>query len=76
MNNQIAQNILAIEKRVLAACKNAGRSRSEVKLVAVSKTFPASFIQEAIRSGVLEFGENYIPEGSQKAHEIKLEPPI
>ena len=36
MNNQIAQNILAIEKRVLAACKNAGRSRSEVKLVAVS----------------------------------------
>lgn len=71
MGEQIAQNILTIENIVLAACKNAGRSRSEVRLVAVSKTFPESFILEAIGSGVLEFGENYIPEGSQKAHSIK-----
>lgn len=75
MNESIAQNILAVENKVLAACKNAGRPRSGVTLVAVSKTFPASFIKEAINAGVLEFGENYIPEGSQKAHLIKQEYP-
>lgn len=71
MSSVIAQNLREIETRILAACKKSGRSRSEVRLVAVSKTFPSDSIIEAIENGQMEFGENYIPEGSQKAGLIK-----
>jgi len=75
MSDLIAQNIISIEHKLVAACQKANRSRSEVTLVAVSKTFPESFIREAISCGIFEFGENYIPEGSQKAHAIKSDYP-
>ena len=75
MSGLISQNIAEIEKRIIAACQKSGRARSEVTLIAVSKTFPLNLIREAIESDLLVFGENYIPEGSQKAQTIKLETP-
>ncbi len=62
----IAENLKALEKRIQAACDRAGRSRSEITLVAVSKTRPAEQIAEAIQAGVTDIGENRVQEASAK----------
>jgi PLP dependent protein len=62
----IADNLAAVEKRIVAACKRAGRSRDEVTLVAVSKTFPAERVTEAIAAGVTHVGENRVQEARDK----------
>jgi PLP dependent protein len=62
----IAQNIAQIEERIAAACRRAGRRREDVKLVAVSKTFPAERIREAYQAGLRDFGENRVQEAAAK----------
>lgn len=62
----IRDNLLAVERRVVGACVRAGRRREEVTLVAVSKTFPASFVAEAIAAGVTDVGENRVQEARDK----------
>ena len=44
----------------------AGRPRSTVQLLAVSKTFPAESVLEAMAAGQRAFGENYLQEGVEK----------
>ena len=58
----LKDNYDAIEARVSAACTRAGRARSEVTLIAVSKTKPVSMLQEAYDFGVRQFGENKVQE--------------
>jgi pyridoxal phosphate enzyme (YggS family) len=62
----IRDNVAAVETRIARACERAGRSREEVTLVAVSKTFPASFVDEAIEAGIAEVGENRVQEAREK----------
>ena len=62
----IRDNIAAVEKRIERACARAGRAREDVKLVAVSKTFPAEFVDEAIAAGITEIGENRVQEARDK----------
>ena len=50
-----------------AACKKSGRSLSDVRLIAVSKTKPAEMVLEAYRAGVRDFGENKVQEILEKA---------
>ena len=45
--NTLRENLLAVEDRIETACKRAGRKRSEVTLVAVSKTKPVEMLREA-----------------------------
>ena len=47
-----------------------GRVASEIKLVAVSKTHPASVLREAISAGITVFGENKVQEAESKIDEI------
>ena len=54
----IRENLMDVERRIQQACLRSGRERSAVKLIAVSKTKPASMIQEAAAAGMLDFGEN------------------
>lgn len=49
-----------------AACDRAGRSREEVRLIAVSKTKPVSDIEEVLTTGILDYGENKVQELSDK----------
>ncbi len=58
----IKENLASVEERILAACGRAGRSRSDVTLVAVSKTNPVERIREAYDAGVRDFGENKVKE--------------
>ena len=62
----IRDNVAEVEARIVRACERAGRSREEVTLVAVSKTFPANFIDEAIEAGITEVGENRVQEAREK----------
>lgn len=63
---EIAANIAALETRIAAACARAGRARSEVTLVAVTKTFPASDVELAIDAGMTDIGENKVQEARDK----------
>ena len=62
----IAANLQAVEATIQAACVAANRPRSTVQLLAVSKTFPAEAVLEAIEAGQRAFGENYVQEGVDK----------
>ena len=55
-----------MEDRIAKALKRAGRSRSEVTLLAVSKKFSARAIEEAYDAGLRHFGENYVQEFAEK----------
>jgi PLP dependent protein len=59
-----------VEGAIAAACQRAGRRREEVKLMAVSKTHPASAIIEAVAAGVRLFGENRVQEFQQKSEQL------
>ncbi|HEY6489894.1 MAG: YggS family pyridoxal phosphate-dependent enzyme [Terracidiphilus sp.] len=63
---QLAENLAKLEDAIAAACRNAGRPRSDVELMAVSKTCPASTIAEAAALGLTLFGENRVQEFAGK----------
>lgn len=58
----IRENIAAVQEVINAACDQAGRKRSEVTLIAVSKTKPIELLQEAYDAGCRDFGENKVQE--------------
>ena len=59
MNENNYKNVL---KKIENACIKAGRDRSEVKLIAVSKTKPVSDIMQVYEMGQRVFGENKVQE--------------
>jgi pyridoxal phosphate enzyme (YggS family) len=66
----IAANLQAVRARIAAACHAAGRPADAVQLLAVSKTWPAGSVREALAAGQRAFGENYVQEGIAKAAEM------
>ena len=58
--------LLEVEKEIACACAEAGRERSSVTLIAVSKTFAADAITPVIESGQRVFGENRVQEAKAK----------
>ena len=62
----IADNIQQVHERVARACAQAGRPVRSVTLLAVSKTFGADAVREAVAAGEHRFGENYVLEGLEK----------
>jgi PLP dependent protein len=63
----LRESIEHLEERIAQACRIAGRPRSEIELMAVSKTFPAEAILEAASLGLTLFGENRVQEFASKA---------
>ncbi len=59
-----------VESRIANAASRSGRRRSDIVLLAVTKKFPASVIQEAYALGLREFGENYVQEFEAKRGEL------
>ncbi|HEU4888702.1 MAG TPA: YggS family pyridoxal phosphate-dependent enzyme [Thermoanaerobaculia bacterium] len=64
--DDIRAGAAAVEARIAAACVRAGRVREDVKLVAVSKTFPASDVEHVIAAGIADVGENKVQEARDK----------
>ena len=56
----------AVERSIADACREAGRERAAVTLVAVSKTFDADAIVPVIAAGQRVFGENRVQEAKAK----------
>ena len=67
---QLAAALEDVRARIDAAAKAAGRAPAEVKLLAVTKTFPASDAALLADLGMLDLGENREQEGSDKAAEV------
>ncbi len=66
----IPEQLADIRQRLHLACERAGRDSSAVRLVAVSKTFPAADILEAVSAGQLRFGESKLQEAEPKIAEL------
>lgn len=54
----IKENLAEVERRISAAAERSGRKRSDITFIAVTKTHPVEMMNEAIRLGVTDIGEN------------------
>jgi PLP dependent protein len=55
-----------VHNRIEEAAKRSGRVKSDIRLIAISKTHPVEILQEAITLGVTELGENRVQEAESK----------
>ena len=62
----IGSNLQEVKRRIAAACVGAGRDANTVTLLAVSKTFGADVVREALAAGQQAFGENHVQEALAK----------
>jgi PLP dependent protein len=64
--SDLRANKEAVEARILAACRRAGRDPAEIRLIWVSKNHPRERILEALALGARHFGENRVQEALEK----------
>jgi len=68
--SQLTQALYQVQSQLATAAQAAGRHPDTVRLLAVSKTFPADAIREVYAAGQRAFGENYVQELAAKATEL------
>ena len=66
----LKEKLEQVETRIANAAARAGRQRSDITLLAVTKKFPAALIRDAYSLGLREFGENYAQEFEGKRAEL------
>jgi hypothetical protein len=71
----LAERLAEVQRRIAAAARACGRPLEGIRLVAVSKTFPAEAVRQAAAAGVSEIGENYIQEAREK-HDLLGDVPL
>lgn len=59
---ELQEKLAEVRANIAETAKNAGRDATSVRLLAVSKTFPADDVLEALAAGQIEFGENRVQE--------------
>lgn len=64
--SDIGSRLVEVQARIAAAAERVSRDPGEVRLVAVSKTFPLHVLQDAIEAGVTDLGENRAAEFQEK----------
>ena len=67
----IADRLAAIRARIERAARHADRDPSRVKILAVSKTHPPEAVLEAVRAGLVAFGENRVQEAEAKIPAVR-----
>ena len=67
----ILSNLQATREAIAQAARAAQRGVADVRLLAVSKTFPAEAVREAYRGGQTAFGENYLQEALEKMEVLR-----
>jgi pyridoxal phosphate enzyme (YggS family) len=65
----VRSNLQSVRSRIDAAARRAGRDPSDIRLIAVSKTFSADHVRAAWAAGQRDFGENKVQEALQKIGE-------
>ena len=71
--NSLANSFHQIQERIEQACEKAGRSKSEVQLLAVSKKQPLEKLKSAYDLGQRSFGENYWQELKEKKAQLSAD---
>jgi len=66
----LAKNLKSVQQRLHEAAKRANRPEKNIKLLAVSKTKPASDIEQVYQAGQHDFGENYLQEAIEKINDL------
>ncbi len=69
----LAVRLADVRARMGAAAERSGRQPDEVRLIAISKTQPASAVKQLIELGAVDFGENRVQEAEGKIAEIGRE---
>src|SRR5574344_911337 len=72
----IANQLRTVQAQIAVAAQFAGRVPASVRLLAVSKTFPAEAVRAAALAGQHDFGENYIQEGVEKIVALQAMPDL
>ncbi|AHI00464.1 YggS family pyridoxal phosphate-dependent enzyme [Kutzneria albida] len=67
---ELAAGLAEIQARIQSACAYAGRDPGEVRLLAVTKTWPAADVAHLVDLGLTEFAENRDQEAAPKAVEL------
>ncbi|BCJ61176.1 YggS family pyridoxal phosphate-dependent enzyme [Micromonospora endophytica] len=67
---ELAAGLARVRSRIADACAAAGRERSEVTMIAVTKTYPASDVIALAGLGVTDVGENRDQEAAAKAAQV------
>ena len=67
----IASRWQVLNKRIKTAAEAAGRPQNSVRLIAVSKTFPAEYVRQAYAAGQRAFGESYVQEALAKIDALR-----
>src|SRR5580658_7100122 len=67
----LTERLSAVRVRIARAAEHARRDPAGILLLAVTKIFPASVIQEAYDLGLRDFGENYVQEFEEKAPAVR-----
>jgi len=62
----IYDNLATVTEQIAIAARAVGRLPADIKLLAVSKTFPPEDVRTAYNWGQRAFGENYVQEGVEK----------
>ena len=68
--SRLAENITRVQENIRRAAAKQNKSSDDITLIAVTKTFPATVINEAIRLGIRHIGENRIQEARLKLPEV------
>jgi len=70
MTDSLEARLAMVRDRIRRAADRARRDAARVLVLAVTKVFPASVIQEAYALGLRDFGENYVQEFEGKSAEV------
>ncbi|HMG34234.1 MAG TPA: YggS family pyridoxal phosphate-dependent enzyme [Blastocatellia bacterium] len=73
MADDIAQRLARVQERISKAAVRAGRSSSQITLVAVTKTFDAATVQRAVDAGARDLGENRVQEALTKIDSVRAD---
>jgi len=68
--DDVAGRLVAVRWDVAAAAARAGRDPAAIRIVAVTKTFPAAAVVAALAAGVTDIGENYVQEAAAKRRTV------
>jgi len=70
-SSALQARLAGVRARIERAAGRAGRDPASIRLVAVSKTFPADAVRAAAVAGQIDFGENKVQEALQKIEETR-----
>jgi PLP dependent protein len=73
MAEEIRERLAHVREQIARAAERANRKAEDITLIAVSKTFDSSTIQQAVDWGAHDLGENRVQEAAGKVGQVKSE---